>query len=239
MKRLRKNFVFAATTFFAAIILFLPAAHAETTVCTKITTIPTTITAQGIYCFAGNLAGSLASGNAIEIATNNVTIDFNGYKLGNLAAGPSTGATGVYAYNRKNITLRNGTIRGFSTGIALNTTGASSGHLVEDMRMDGNTRMGMSVQGRGVTVRNNQVVDTGGSTVSAHRYGIYIYRAEGATVVNNTVSNTFASTAGAVLGMTLDALSQGSVIKNNRITDTRSVYWYRLFTLPRGQLIKL
>ena len=39
----------------------------------------------------------LAGGAAITIATNNVTIDCNGFKLGGLSAGPSTFANGIQA----------------------------------------------------------------------------------------------------------------------------------------------
>jgi hypothetical protein len=100
---------------------------AETEDCTNITTLPLTITVQGVYCLKQDLATNIASGNAITIATNNVTIDFNGFKLGGLAAGPNTQANGVAAENRQNITLRNGNIRGFRSGVRINGSSLSSG----------------------------------------------------------------------------------------------------------------
>ena len=102
--------------------------------------------------------------------------DLNGF-AGGSAAGPGTLANGVFASNRQNITIKNGTIRGFSTGVFLGTTGASQGHVVEDIRVDQNTRVGIDVQGTGNIVRNNQVVSTGGSTTSgadADAYGIIV-----------------------------------------------------------------
>ena len=83
-----------------AVLLFSSMAQAETTECTVITSLPYTISTQGIYCLKGNLATSMTSGNAIEINTNNVVIDLNGYKLGGLGAGPGTTARGIHAYQR-------------------------------------------------------------------------------------------------------------------------------------------
>src|SRR6266446_3169384 len=88
-------------------------AQAETINCTPITSVPTTITVQGIYCFTQHLNTAITTGNAIDIQTNNVVLDLNGWKLGGLAAGPDTGATGIRANDRQNITIKNGTVRGF------------------------------------------------------------------------------------------------------------------------------
>jgi hypothetical protein len=89
--------------------LFSNSVRAETPECTVITSLPYTISTQGIYCLKGNLATNMTSGNAIEIGTNNVVIDLNGYKIGGLAAGSGTSTYGIYANGRKNITIRNGT----------------------------------------------------------------------------------------------------------------------------------
>src|SRR5438128_9796041 len=76
-------------------------AHAETVNCTPITTLPTVITVQGIYCFTGHLSTAITTGNAIDIQTNNVILDLNGFKLGGLAAGPGTFAIGIFALDRQ------------------------------------------------------------------------------------------------------------------------------------------
>src|SRR5262249_35868406 len=87
-------------------------AWAETVACTAITP-PATITAEGIYCLIQDFTLNMASGNAIDIQANNVELDLNSHKLGNLAAGPGTTARGIHALDRKNITIKNGSIRGF------------------------------------------------------------------------------------------------------------------------------
>ena len=58
--------------------------------CTSITSLPITITAAGVYCLTSNLVTNVTSGNAIEIATDDVVINLNGYTIDGLAAGPST-----------------------------------------------------------------------------------------------------------------------------------------------------
>ena len=146
----------------------------------------------------------------------------NGFKLGNLAAGPGTSATGIYAFQKKNITIRNGTIRGFNRGINLNDTSpytTSSGHLIEDVRLDGNTWEGILVMGVGNTIRNNQVVSTGGTTNAGSTYGIIAY-GPGARVLNNDVIDMAATTSTAY-GIYI-SYADGAVVEGNRISNVIS-----------------
>jgi hypothetical protein len=96
---------------------------------------------------------------AITITANNVTLDLNGWKLGGAAAGTGTLATGIYS-NGFNVTVKNGIVRGFWVGIHL----AGRVSVVEDVIADHNTGTGIMVSGDGCIVRNNRVIDTGGST---------------------------------------------------------------------------
>ena len=140
MKKLTFAFIFAALAFTAP-------AQAETMNCTPITALPAVITVQGIYCFTPDLATAMTSGNAIDIQTSNVVLDLNGFKLGGLGAGLGTNAFWIHARDRQNITIKNGTIRGFFEGIVLVDAGASQGHIVEDIRADQNTFIGIDVGG--------------------------------------------------------------------------------------------
>jgi len=213
------------TKYLTLTILLLTAssAWAETIDCTPITTLPYVITTQGIYCFTGDLATSMTLGNAIDIQTNNVVIDLNGWKLGGLAAGTGTQTVGIHAWQRKNITIKNGTIRGFYRGIYLNDSPPytnSQGHLVEDIRADMNTYRGMEIRGRGSVVRRNQVVDTGGSTTSTGAYGIILY-GPGTRALNNDISSSAATSAGAAVGLFINT-ADGAVVEGNRIDDVSS-----------------
>src|SRR5262245_43589026 len=149
-----------------AVALGAVPALAETVNCTPITSLPAVISVPGIYCFTGNLDTSISSSGdrAITISANNVVLDLNGFKLGGLGGGTATLATGVFASGRQNITIKNGTIRGFWEGIFLFNSAASQGHVIEDIRADNNRNVGINVDGTGNIVRNNQVVATGGST---------------------------------------------------------------------------
>ncbi len=214
---------FIKTLNLITLLLVAPAAWPETINCTPITTLPYVITVQGNYCFTGDLATAMTTGNAIEIQTNNVTIDMNGWKLGGLAAGAGTQSHGIYAYRRKNITIRNGTIRGFMVGVRLDDVSpytTSQGHLIEDIRTDKNTYVGLSVQGRGSIVRRNQVVDTGGSTLVIDAYGIILY-GPGSRILNNDVNATVVTGSNKAYGLYIRN-AVGAVVEGNRISDTKA-----------------
>ena len=202
-------------------VLPLAYVHAETVTCTPITALPAVITVQGIYCFTGDLSAASTGGTipAIDIQTNNVVLDLNGFKLGGLGVGPGTNETGIRVSNRQNVTIKNGTVRGFLYGIVLDDGGASQGHLVEDIRADQNTYFGLYVVGTGNIVRNNQVVATGGSTAfgpNASAFGIYV-SGSGSRVLNNDVINTLKQGAGIARGIFIQTMSGGMAV-NNRIT---------------------
>lgn len=129
-----------------------------------IASVPTVIAAQGVWCMKANMASSVTSGDLILVVTNNVTIDCNGFKLGGLAAGPSSLTNGIAAPNRNNVTVRNCDIRGFHRGIIM--AGEFGGHLVEDNRLEGNLAAGIVLSGSRNVARRNRVYDTGGSTES-------------------------------------------------------------------------
>jgi hypothetical protein len=195
-------------------------AQAETVNCTAITTVPFVITTQGIYCFIGDVVTAITSGNAIDIQTNNVVLDLNGWKLGGLAAGLGTTALGINAVDRQNITIMNGTIRGFFRGINLDDggSGLSQGHIVKGIRADQNTFSGISARGNAIIVEGNQVVKTGGTTTiaNASAHGIIIL-GDGARVLNNDVINTVKQGTGTANGINFNA-STASLAVNNRIT---------------------
>lgn len=191
---------------------------AEVTNCTAIASLPAVISTAGVHCLTKNLTSSLAAGNAIEIATSNVVLDLNGFRLaGN--AGPGTGAFGIHANDRQNITIRNGTIRGFRQGIVLEGT-SSRGHLVEDIRADANFEVGMQVNGSGVIVRRNHILNTGGTTFlgpNALTYGIYT-AGSGVRILDNDIAKVTKVGTGYGIGIYVFSMTQGMFV-DNRIGD--------------------
>lgn len=189
-------------------------AAAEINECINITSIPTVITTQGVYCLKQHLPTSLASGAAITVSTNNVTIDCNDFKLGNLAAGPATNAVGVSADGRLNVTVRNCGIRGFRTGVQL----VNGDYRVEDNRVDLNTQTGIFVSGDGSAIRSNEVMDTGASPL-AGLTGFHGINASGdIDIIDNTVSGVLANASGngTAYGIRTEAMDAG-LIKGNRV----------------------
>ncbi|QSX78959.1 right-handed parallel beta-helix repeat-containing protein [Agrilutibacter solisilvae] len=190
-------------------------AKAETTLCTEITTLPTTINVQGTYCMKGDLSTSLAAGSAITVAANNVTIDCNGRKLGGLGAGVTTRASGIQATNRSNITVRGCNIRGFYRGIVLEGTG--SGHVVEHNALDGITYLGMRVHGAGATIRGNRIVNVGGTDDTNGTYGGILLNGSGGRIVDNDISGLSTTGPSSLRGIL--ATGPRNVIESNRLSD--------------------
>ena len=210
------------TLLVCALLCVASGLRAETVNCTAITTLPAVITVQGLYCFTGDLATAMTTGNAIDIQTSNVVIDLNGHKLGGLAAGVGTQANGIHAEQRKNITIRNGTVRGFMNGISLYDTFpyTSAAHLIENIRADFNTQTGILVYGQASIIQANQVVSTGGTTAygpNASANGLYVFGA-GARVLNNDVVDTFGM--GTFGAYSIFVLGPGIVVENNRVSNS-------------------
>ena len=182
-----------------------------------IDSVPATLTTQGVWCLRHDLSTAITAGNAIVIATNNVTIDCNDFKLGGLAAGTGSAAIGIYANARSNATVRHCNVRGFNTGIYLN----GSGHLIEDNRLDNNLSTGIMTVGDNHQVLRNRVYDTGGRQGSATGYGIF---ADG-DVIDNTVSGVFAAAANSSaygIFATRDGLVRGNHVNGLAPTGTGS-----------------
>jgi hypothetical protein len=85
-----------------------------------ISTAPFTISANGAYYLTGNL--TVASGDAITIAANNVTLDLCGFTISSTAPGGSGNAI-LFSGARTNVAICNGHI----TGNVVNNSGVYSG----------------------------------------------------------------------------------------------------------------
>lgn len=203
-----------------SIALFATPSLADTSECTEITSVPTTISTAGggVFCFRRDFATGLASGSAITIAVDDVTIDMNGFRLGNLGAGPATLASGIRADGRNNITIRNGTIRGFFRGIQLTGT-TGSGHRIEDVRADSNLAIGLDVQGDNMIVRNNHIVGTGNGSNAVTAAGISVIGATNPVISGNVVSGL--SETDTIYGIYLNSVSIGE-ISENKVFDVNS-----------------
>lgn len=195
--------------------MFCTAVQAETTECTEIVNVPTVITQQGVYCLKKDLSNPISTGAMIDIQAHNVTIDLNGWKLGGGAAGPGTNARGIRAVDRRNITIRNGSIRQFRVGVSLEdgANSNSSGHILEDLKLDGNIATGAFVAGDNVIIRDNQIIDTG---TIADPVGLWLTNGNRVWVTGNMISGVNGTAS--IRGISLSGI-KGGEISNNVIMD--------------------
>jgi hypothetical protein len=197
----------------AASLLSASAAHAETTLCTPIVP-PIVISSPGSYCLLADYALKLTgSSAAIEVTANNVIIDFNGHRIGNMAAGSSNYGAGVMVQMPiQNLTLRNGTLRGFHTGISMG--GPGMGHLVEDMLIDQSLYGGMYIFADNTTVRRNRVLASG-TWGDQGVLGIHVAGSNN-RVIDNDVTNTTSTVWNFIVG--IDVEGDRFIVSGNRVT---------------------
>ena len=210
----------------AAVCLAAGSARADTTNCIEIASFPAVITVPGVHCLKKNISLNIADGPAIEVVVNNVTIEMNGFKLGNLAAGNETAAVGIAAVERQNIIVQNGVIRGFAIGIMLlgDPYGPSFGHRVERVSLDSNLITAILAVGGGILIRDNQILNTANAmlNLSLARKSLRAPAMKSPRAsARNSRSNLAAPTDFAAVGI-LGILSN-SVIENNKITGTTSL----------------
>lgn len=140
------------------------------------TTFPITINESGSYVLTSNLI--VATGNAININADNVTLDLNGHGI----YGPGTGTgKGISAVNRYNITIKNGIVRGFYFGIYLvnNADHKGAGHRIEGIQASNNGNKGIYADHG--TVTNCTANENGNDGIYASRSVV-----KGCNVRNNT-----------------------------------------------------
>jgi hypothetical protein len=216
----------AALTLLAGLASMSPASADETTFCNaKITSLPYTINVQGHYCFDRNLSTAITTGNAITINSDFVVLDLNNFKLGGGSAGLGTQAVGVFANDRKNVTVRNGNIRGFFIGIGLDGS-QSAGNVIENNVLDGNTFIAVFVGGDGIVLRNNLISATGGNTVGldTRTGGIVSSSSDLVVASDNIINNTFNPTGSAYGIYAAGVMDHNVVLMGSVLTDSYGIY---------------
>ena len=191
-----------------ALALIVPGAavHAETNNCTEIMSSPFIISSPGIYCLKNSLTG------AIYIQASDVVLDLNGHVLDSSSPGASAG---VIALDRQNITVRNGTIRGFHTAVQLD--GASSrSHRVEYLRLADNSGTGVSVRGDGSVVRHNMLINNGYAAGPGARFALFA-SGDGIHIVDNQVIESGVGATNEVVGIRV--AGSGVAIERNVVSN--------------------
>jgi hypothetical protein len=211
-----------------ALLVAVPPAAAQDQICDHLISAPgsntvgITISAPGTYCLATDviMAASFTTGNAIEIAANYVTLDLNRHKVHGAAAGTATQAVGIHAFDRRNVTIKNGTVWGFVYGIDLEATSPPAtltGYVVDGVRAELNRARGIIVVGANSIVRNSVVANTGPTTIPGNysSYGIVV-NGSGGRVLNNDVLTV--TPTGVVFGYGILLGGNNVLVVGNRIT---------------------
>lgn len=114
---------------------------------TPISTVPFTISTSGSYYLTSNIA--VSTGNAITIAADDVTLDLNGFTISS-SASPASGTAVLLSSTRKNVTVKNGHIRGTTTFSGTFTTGGFLDGIINSSSSSLNLRVSdVSVLGLG------------------------------------------------------------------------------------------
>jgi hypothetical protein len=181
-----------------------------------------TITQSGSYYLTHNI--TVTAGDAIDITTNGVTLDLNGFTLTSTEASPT--GTGILLLGNgiSDITIRNGHIRGgvtlsgpfstvytgsgFANGIALSVANASANVLVSGVSVMGCLVDGINLGNSATTVESCKVYTVGNYGIVANNIynsssdqfgnqGIFAF-----VIANNCSANTDSGTGNALQAQT-------------------------------------
>jgi hypothetical protein len=160
----------------AMVLLALPwhPARAETTACTVVSSLPTTISAAGTYCLDQDFDFT-DSGTPININASNVVLDCNHHRVTNVGAPGSY--NGVYAYNElKGVVIRNCTLDAFGGGIYLSSGSSpgATGNLIEGNAILHSGAYGITVWGNNNRIERNRVSGNTGAD-NGQAEGIVVY----------------------------------------------------------------
>jgi len=169
------------------------------------------ITNSGSYYLSANIVG-VSSENGIEVLTNNVALDLNGFSL----LGVPGSGNGIVTGAITNLTVRNGIVSSWGGhGININPTGfGSAGVHFEHLTLSGNANFGINNNGfaemRDCMVLNNA------------SHGIFF--GDGGTVANCTVTgngaigivmDSYTNSIGAVRDCHVDGNHAGIFVAGN------------------------
>ena len=183
-----------------------------------IDSLPATITTQGTWCLRKDLSTAISSGETLVVATNNVTIDCNDFKIGNLAAGDATQAFGIRALDRSNVVVRHCNLRGFQNAIDLLAVSGGGNYVVEDNNVQSATSIAIHVVGDGSVIQRNSITRIGGS--------LAVYDAPVGILTENTVDvldNTISGVSGewGAQGIAT-SLNHGGSVSRNRVSNVQA-----------------
>lgn len=207
-----------------------------------IDSVPVSITQPGSYYLTGNVELPSGTGSAIAIQSDGVTLDLMGFTIsGGAQFGIRVQPPTDDAF--EDITIRNGTINGFGTGLYLI---GSVGGLYEDLQILNATSTGLwlSTASQGNVIRRSTIANAGAIGVNMavsgeHRvlsdnliedcvivgngsHGIRLRASSAAKATDNIIRRCtiLNNGVGAHYGVSLEADSAGSSVSGNEVIDS-------------------
>ena len=184
---------------------------------TAITKVPFNITKPGLYLVKKDLVFAptiAASGQAITIGADDVTLDLGGHVISSSAVQNGTNTTvgiGLASAPSLHVTIRNGVLRNFNHGIRLEIMGDSSRVLIEDMFISNSGTGGILARAASIEIRRCKIVDTGYNQVFNATFGITAFGLGLTRIVDNEIATTVSSPP------TIGISTSSGIVERNRL----------------------
>lgn len=142
-------------------------------------------------------------GNGLNVAVDGITIDLDGHVVD--GSGRGTGiANGFWGDGGRDVTIRNGTVRGFKVGVR----SGAPGTRVARLRVTRNAAGGLALRSRRCRVERNVVAGNG------YGHGIFVGAASECRITGNRVAGHLG--AGIEVSRSRAHLIEGNQVKRNR-----------------------
>jgi hypothetical protein len=209
-------------------LAILPQAGSAAPACRAILNVTLPITAPGRYCLVRDLVSTTGAG--IVIRSDNVTVDFAGFRLSTPSnPGSTTITTGVDASTNQKITIMNGALQGYIDGINLgervpiNNVG---NYLVANMRIDLAVSnffraVGIFAEGANFTITSNSITNLTGSEAFGmllHGTGPAIAAPGRIVIADNRIDHVTGTVGDNAVGISVDGGAE-TLVNDNVVTE--------------------
>jgi large repetitive protein len=190
-------------------------AHARPVHCGQTITVDTTLTSDLTGC----------TGDGLIIGADGVTLDLAGHTIAGAAAGDSAG---VRVEDRRNVTITNGAVRGFTEGVFALGTGdlgvrrvrfsqAAHGGILVDGGRDVTLRRNVAHRcGAGIIVTRSDRVVVAGNTVNRSTFGgIPVFASRHVVIADNSVGRSSTDAAIGVFRRSSHTTVVGNVVSSS------------------------
>lgn len=199
---------------------------------TIINNLPAYITSSGTYCLNSHKNIASQGAIAVSISASNVTLDFDRWEI----RGPGAFSDAVSGYgvtvtnNAQNVTIRNGALIGFHSGI-ISVTNSGSNHtdglLVDNMSIRSmgyaGVQVGLNSYCDNCTVQNSDISNVDANRVTTQggysgAYGIRFERSNYVSIKNNVITGVHSRGTLPSAGIYMYR-GQNAVVEGNSVAD--------------------